>query len=380
MPRNASSLLAPLAPPTSLAPAAARLLALGLTLAPATALAQAPAPMGAEAPPPDAKALVAAPKGAKDAPTIAAPTSDETRASLAAGGLITTGNSKTVALTLNGQLDLRRGDNGFLLGALGNYGESSIKGAPSRATAQNLQGKLRYDRYFLDSLTGFLIATGRHDKFQGLDFRLNLDPGVKYIPYKDGAQALWVELGYDFQVDARSTEGRIPANADGTPIVGAPLLDATRTDHSARAYLGYRRAFNTSVTFSTGVELLQSFVKTDLGSNDTRVNFDANLAAKLDYGFALGVGFTARYDRLPIAGREKLDTTTTLSLIYAWVDAPAKKEEPKAPCPTCPACPPAPPPPPAAAPPPPAPAAPAAPPPAAAPAEAPAPPAPSATP
>jgi hypothetical protein len=332
--------------------------ALGLSLTPAIALAQAPAPMGAEAPPPDAKALVATPKGAKDAPAIAAPTTDETHANLAAGGLITTGNSKTVALTLNGQFDLRRGNNGFLLGALGNYGESSIKGAPSRATAQNLQGKLRYDRYFLDSLTGFLIATGRHDKFQGLDFRLNLDPGVKYIPYKDDAQALWVELGYDFQLDARSTDGRIPANADGTPIAGAPLLDATRTDHSARGYLGYRRAFNSSVTFSTGVELLQSFVKTDLGSNDTRVNFDANLAAKLDYGFALGVGFTARYDRLPIAGREKLDTTTTLSLIYAWTDAPEKKEEPKPPCPACPACAPPPPPPAAAAPPPAAPAAP----------------------
>ncbi|MBK6461467.1 MAG: DUF481 domain-containing protein [Myxococcales bacterium] len=170
-------------------------LALGLALAPATALAQAPAPMGAEAPPPDAKALVAAPKGAKDAPAIAPPKPDETNANLAAGGLITTGNSKTVALTLNGQLDLRRGDNGFLFGALGNYGESSIKGAESRATAQNLQGKLRYDRYFLDSLSGFLILTGRHDKFQGLDFRFNLDPGVKYIPYKDDAQALWVELG-----------------------------------------------------------------------------------------------------------------------------------------------------------------------------------------
>ncbi|MBK6461468.1 MAG: DUF481 domain-containing protein [Myxococcales bacterium] len=96
-------------------------------------------------------------------------------------------------------------------------------------------------------------------------------------------------------------------------------------------------------------------MKTDLGSNDTRVNFDANLAAKLDYGFALGVGFTARYDRLPIAGREKLDTTTTLSLIYAWTDAPAKKEEKKEekkePCPACPAC--SPPPAPAVAAPPP---------------------------
>ncbi len=311
-----------------------------VALAPAASWAQAPTPMGAEAPPADGKALVGGVK-TKDALTIAAPKTDETNANLAAGGLITTGNSKTVALTLNGQLDLRRGNNGLLFGALGNYGESSLPGAPSRATAQNLQGKLRYDRYFVDSLSAFLIATGRHDKFQGLAFRLNLDPGFKYIPYKDEVQSVWGELGYDFQFDARNDAGRIQADKDGAPIPGAALLDATRTDHSARAYLGYRRAFNSSVAFSTGVELLQSFVKTDLGASDTRVNFDANLAAKLDYGFALGVGFSARYDRLPIAPRQQLDTTTTLSIIYAWTDAAPKKAAPP-PCPDCPACPPAP--------------------------------------
>jgi len=306
------------------------------------ALAQAPAPpaIGAAAPPPDAKALVAGPKGPNDAPAIAKPSADETNVNLSAGGLITTGNSKTLALTLNGQLDMRRGDNGFLVGLLGNYGESTVAPNPSTATAQNIQGKLRYDRYFIDRLAGFLLVTGRHDRFQGLAFRLNLDPGVKVVAYKDEVQSLWGEAGYDFQFDARNDAGRVP-----TPPATA-LRDATRTDHSARAYLGFRRSFNSAVTFSTGVELLQSFVKTDLGDFDTRVNFDANVAAKLDFGFSLGVGFTARYDRLPIPGREQLDTSTTLSLIYAWADAPKKAEEPK-PCPECPACPPPPPPAPA---------------------------------
>ena len=79
-------------------------------------------------------------------------------------------------------------------------------------------------------------------------------------------------------------------------------------------------------------------MKTDLGSNDTRVNFDANVAAKLDFGFSLGVGFNARYDRLPIPGRNQLDTSTTLSLIYAWSDAQPKKKEEPPPCPECPSC------------------------------------------
>lgn len=301
-----------------------------------TVYAQSAPVFGAAAPPADAKALVAGPKGPGDAPKIAKPSSDETNVNLSSGGLITTGNSKTLALTLNGQFDMRRGDNGVLVGLVGNYGESTVAPNPSKPTAQNVQGKLRYDRFFIDNVAGFLIVTGRHDRFQGIGFRLNLDPGVKVVAYKDDAQSFWVEGGYDFQFDARNDTGRVPP-ADAP--AGTPPLDATRTDHSARGYLGYRRNFNSAVTFSTGVELLQSFVKTDLGSADTRVNFDANLGAKLDFGFSLGVGFTARYDRLPIPGKQQLDTSTTLSLLYAWSDAAAKKAEEK-PCPECPTCPP----------------------------------------
>lgn len=311
---------------------------IAVTFAAPTLAQTAPPAIGAAAPPADAKALVAGPKGPNDAPAIPKPTSDETNVNLSAGGLITTGNSKTLALTLNGQVDLRRGDNGFLIGVLGNYGESTIAPNPSAATAQNIQGKLRYDRFFVDRVAGFLLVTGRHDKFQGLSFRLNLDPGVKVVAYKDEAQSFWGEAGYDFQFDARNDAGRAAIPPSTT------LLDSTRTDHSARAFIGYRRNFNSAVTFSTGLELLQSFVKTDLGDFDTRVNFDANVAAKLDFGFSLGVGFTARYDRLPIPGRERLDTSTVLSVIYSWNDAPKKVEEAK-PCPECPACPPPPPPP-----------------------------------
>ncbi len=301
-----------------------------------TLFAQTAPAIGAAAPPPDAKALVAGPKGPGDAPKLEKPSSDTTNMNLSAGGLVTTGNSKTVALTLNGQFDMRRGDNGVLIGLLGNYGESTVAPNPSTPTAQNIQGKLRYDRYFIDNLAGFLLATGRHDRFQGIGFRLNLDPGLKVIAYKDEAQSIWAELGYDFQFDARNDTGRQPPK--DSPI-GTPPFAATRTDHSARGYLGYRRNFNSAVTFSTGVELLQSFVETDLGSADTRVNFDANLAAKLDFGFSLGVGFSARYDRLPIPGKQQLDTNTTMSIIYAWSDAAPKKAEEK--CPECPTCPPA---------------------------------------
>jgi len=293
------------------------------------------------APPPDAEALAAGPKGPADAPTIDKPKNDSTNVTLSAGGLLTSGNSRTVALTVNGAFDIRRGNNGFGASVLGNYGEAAPKPnldlAPS---AENVQGRLRYDRYFGDRMSLFLITTGRYDKFQGLAFRLNLDPGFKYIVVKTKRTALWGEVGYDFQYDVRTEAGRIELDKDAQPT--GKILDKTRTDHSARVFVGFRHAFTQDITWSSGIEYLQSFIKTDLGNMNSRLNLNAVLAAKLFKGFSVGIGFNAAYDRLPIPGRQQLDTTTTLSLIYGWSDAAPEKKDEKPKCPACPELKPAP--------------------------------------
>lgn len=295
------------------------------------------------APPPDAEALVAAPKD-----TAAAPEQekklDGTTATVSAGGMSATGNSRQLAMTGNGVVDTLFGSNGIGFSLLGNYGRSAAPGEPDKTTAENLQGRLRYDRYLIDRLSVFVINTGRHDRFQGLNFRYNLDPGVKYLFVREAATSLWGEFGYDFQYDIRRDDAR-----DVTPATTAdpnpPRLAKTATDHSLRAYLGLKHAFNSAVTLTTGFEYLQSLVE----GTRARVNYDALFAANIGAGFALGVGFTARWDHDPLPGKQKLDTTETVSLIYSFSDA--------APPPAAAACPPAPPPPPPpAANPPPAPA------------------------
>jgi putative salt-induced outer membrane protein YdiY len=301
------------------------------SLLPTIAWAQ-PAATADRAPATDAKALVAAPKDIKDAPAENK-SSDNTNASVSAGGMLSTGNTQTQALTLNSTLDLRRGMNGFGAALLGNYGRSKLAGADSQTTAENFQARVRYDRYLTERFALFLQLTERYDRFQGLASRTNVDPGVKYIFFLREKSAFWGELGYDYMHDIRTPSGRRSLDADGNKDYSVPLLDKTLDDHSARAYLGFRHAFNGEVTFSTGLEYLQSFVKTELATGNSRVNFDATLAAKLYGGIAAGVGFTARYDRNPLEGRSKLDTATTLSLIYAFSDVKADD------APTCPACP-----------------------------------------
>jgi hypothetical protein len=277
-----------------------------------TASAQTP-PLGA--PPPEAKALVEGPPKPGEAPKIESKT-DGTSITVSAGGQAATGNSRLLAATANGAFDTRFNNNGIGISALANYGRSATTGQPVATSTENVQGRARYDRYIIDQASFFLITTGRHDRFQGIDFRLNVDPGFKYLFVIEQANAVWAEAGYDFQYDIRRDDALID------PMMMQPPLDKTAVDHSSRLFLGMRHAFNEQVTLSGGVEYLQSFVET----TRNRINFDALFAAKVGAGLAFGVGFGLRYDHAPLPGKESLDTTTNVSLIYSFSDA--KEETP----------------------------------------------------
>jgi putative salt-induced outer membrane protein YdiY len=286
------------------------LLPLGL-LAVATLVsgrAYAQDPLGV--PPPDAEKAAKGPDAPKDALKIEKAPEGMT-ASVSAGGLSSSGNSKMLAFTGSGLFDARYGDNGYGASLVGNYGRSAVADEPMETTTENLQGRLRYDRYLLDDASVFLLTTGRHDRFQGLAFRLNVDPGVKYLFVNRPKTALWGELGYDFQYDVRTDEGREVRDDAGTLT---DTLEKTDTDHSIRTFLGLRLAFNKDVTLSNGLEYLQSFID----SERYRFNYDLLLSANIWGGLAFGAGFQARFDNLPLPDKKKLDTTTTLSLVYSY--------------------------------------------------------------
>ncbi len=304
------------------------------------ALAQTPTPATATGQAPDeAKALVTQ-QGETAAPDLTRP-HEGTSASVSAGGQAASGNAQLFAATANGTFDMRRGMHGFGASLLGNYAEGAPPGQSMQRTTQNLQGRARYDLYFLEEASGFLILTGRNDYFQGVDFRLNIDPGVKYLFLDSPKTKLWAEAGYDFQYQINNDDARVLMNAAGTPL-SLPyvptiyVLDKTWTDNSTRLFAGFKEAFNEEVTLSAGLEYLQSVED----ATRYRVNLDALVAAKVGGGLSLGLGFSARYDHDPLPGKQTTDTATTLSLIYAFSALP---EAPKPPCP-CPACPPPPPP------------------------------------
>jgi len=123
---------------------------------------------------------------------------DATELQLSAGGLASAGNSRSIAGTGAGKFRLRREANQVGAAVAANFARAAAKKDTAlQTTVENFQGKLRYDRFLAGSFAVFGAASARHDRFQGLDLRLNFDPGIEYYLVDQSNEQLWTEVGYD---------------------------------------------------------------------------------------------------------------------------------------------------------------------------------------
>lgn len=265
--------------------------------------------------PPYLRSRSAATSGREDVAVIGfaappAPPEEETDATelkLSFGGLFSGGNSETVALTTAGRLRFRRGGNQLSIAAASNYGQAAPPGEDERETnVENLQGRIRYDRFLGEGFAVFLSTSALRDRFQGLALRYNLDPGLAYYFVDLDKHRFWLELGYDFQYDYRREDAIAASLAAGSS------LDRSDTRHGGRAMLAYENALAKNVSFDVSVEYLQAFQQTD----SWRLAWDVGLTAAIDSGFSIANTFSLRYDNRPLPEVETTDMTTALSLVY----------------------------------------------------------------
>ena len=183
---------------------------------------------------------------------------DATELKVQAGLLTATGNSRSLAGTASSTFRMRRTANELGAAAALNYARSAaVRGEPMETTVENYQGKIRYDRFLTERIALFLSVSARRDPFQGLDLRLNIDPGVAYYLIDEKPVQLWAELGYDLQYDFRRTDKVLEAFNKGTPI------DKAETRHSGRLFLGYQNNLSKAVTADAGIEYIQALSKTE---------------------------------------------------------------------------------------------------------------------
>jgi putative salt-induced outer membrane protein len=231
---------------------------------------------------------------------------DATEAKLSAGGLGAAGNSRSLALTATETFRIRRRSEQLSLSSAVNYAQAGKTNQPTTTSVENLQGKLRYDHFFVGSLAGFVGVSARHDRFQGLDLRLNIDPGFAYYFIDEKDQQLWGELGYDFQYDIRRQ-----SNVDDAAAKGAPI-DKTQTQHGGRAFVGYTSKINDHISAATNLEYIQSLEHAD----HFRVNWDGSLNSSISAAFSIATTLLVQYDNAPLAGIMTTDTTASVSLVY----------------------------------------------------------------
>jgi putative salt-induced outer membrane protein len=285
------------------------LFAVTATLAPA-AIAQ-PLPEGTRAADPASKgATEVGGSGFQDVERPKDEDKDTAQLDVAAGGLIATGNARQVALTGSSKFKLRRDVNQLKALAAVNYARAATADDEDSGlveTVSNAQGSLRYDFFFADHWSLFAAVTARRDRFQGLDLRLNLDPGVAYYLIDRPNQQLWVEAGYDFQHDVRRDENLAEARAAGE------VLDKTESRHSVRTFAGYDDKLNERVSFATGLEYIQSVQESDT----YRLNWDASITSNIAGRFSTAVTLSLKYDSQPLPGVKTLDIVSAFNLVYS---------------------------------------------------------------
>lgn len=299
----------------------------GLTLAEGTAEAQASG-AGAGAP------TEAAPTGLTKSSTAATVSNDIAKGglvtaeqakaddpahvndvSIGLGGLFSAGNARQIALSALGRIRLRRDEHQFTAAASWNAARAGKKGEEVTTTVENYQGLLRYDYFLNERISLFMQTTGRRDRFQGLDLRLNFDPGIAYYFINEKTHRLQGEAGYDLQHDIRRDDALIIPPAADAPAGTLPtVVDKSKTLHNARLFVGYENKLRKEVSLITSVEYLQNFA--DMATY--RFIFDIGLKSNVADNLALAVAYTARYENKPLPNVESLDSIMSVNLVYSF--------------------------------------------------------------
>jgi putative salt-induced outer membrane protein len=203
---------------------------------------------------------------------------------------------------------VRREANQLTVAMAQNYGRAATTpDADTAVTIENYQGRTRYDRFLSGGLAVFVAMSGLRDRFQGLDLRLNLDPGIAYYFVDEAKQQLWGEIGYDLQYDFRRTDKVLEAFYKGTPI------EKAETRHSGRLFFGYQNNVNKVVTVDTGLEYLQALSKTE----NWRLNWMVGLSSQIGGAFSIATTLNVKYDNNPLPGVKTTDVITAVSLVYS---------------------------------------------------------------
>jgi putative salt-induced outer membrane protein YdiY len=109
------------------------------------------------------------------------------------GGSMASGNTDSKGANLSSMLQVRTDRHRGTMRAKGNYNETD-----DAADAQNASGSLKYDYFLNKKLFTYGQVLIEHDKFQDLDLRYTIGPGLGYQFIESSSISLFAEAGISY--------------------------------------------------------------------------------------------------------------------------------------------------------------------------------------
>ena len=217
------------------------------------------------------------------------------------GFLDSQGNSDSKSL--NGNIDMLRYDgpwkNEFYVGGL--YGKNS--GIVS-AERWETHGQSNYT--ISGDLFGFGGLRYEHDLFDGFQYQASVTSGLGYKLLNSDDTKLTVQVGAGY----RRLRPETIVKDDSGEVISRTPLDATG-----------------NAIGTVGVDFSHSFTKTTIltnkflmeaGSDNTLLHNELALTVKMSDKLALSVGYTVSDNTKPPAPLKKLDTLTSVNLVFGF--------------------------------------------------------------
>ncbi len=179
--------------------------------------------------------------------------------------------------------------------------DESERAAGRVETSHRQEGWLRYDRYLGDRDSFYGLAGGFSDPYAGYDSRFNAQVGYSYLLVggedETGPRVIG-ELGVD-----GAREDTVGSTIDPDIV------------YAARALISLEMAFEEAISFGEQVESLVSVQEPE----DTRVNSETSLTAKLSDICAVKLSYRVNFDTQPVEGFAKTDQTGLVTVITSSV-------------------------------------------------------------
>jgi putative salt-induced outer membrane protein len=218
------------------------------------------------------------------------------------GFLESKGNSD--AQSINGSIDLSRYDDGFknavYVGGL--YGKSA-----GIVSAERLEARGQTDYAITSHAFAFGGLRYEHDLFDGFQYQASLTTGFgyKFIDSVDDRLAAQIGAGY------RRLRPETIVKDPATGAVVSRVPEEASGEAIATAGIDYLHKFTPTTT------LTNKFL-VEHGSTNTLTHDEIALAVKMSTRLALSVGYAVTDNSSPPAPLKKVDTVTTVNLVFSF--------------------------------------------------------------